>query len=513
MISIGEKAFKNCELLDRADVYGNIGYQAFYNCSFMSVLEIHNAEEIGTSAFQDCTSLQNVVLPDTLKKIGKESFRGCSNLKGIVIPDSVTEVGYRAFYDCKQLKEAVIGEKVNTWGSDWGDCEPFAQNPSLASVTIRSGVQEIPQGAFRNCDSLTSIVFPEGMLTIGENAFEGCDQLAEVVFSDSITAIRRSAFDNCCMLAAYTLPAGLESIGSHAFRYTAPAEVVIPDHVQTIGYECFRECPNLTKVVLGESITKWGTDWGDNGAFKRCPLLATVEIMNGVNSIGPYAFEDCVSLTEIEVPSSSVSVGEGAFKNCKTLKQATVYRGEICESAFEGCVSLESITIRKVTSIGRNAFRNCTSLADAELPRTLLALGGSCFRGTALTSVVIPDSTTEIGPYAFQDCTSLRSVYIGNNINTWRLDWGSSGAFLNCTALEYVFFADDGTVIGNTCLEGCTSLKAVYIPRSILNIPDEILKRASPDVVIYGQAGSAAEDFAASMNLRFETGAFPFSFD
>ena len=510
---VGKSAFKDCELLNTADVYGSVGANAFLNCSYMSSLTLRNAETIGDSAFRNCTSLQKAVLPETLTSIGAEAFRGCSKLKGAVIPDSVEFVGCWAFYDCKQLKELTVGAGVRTWGSSWGECSPFGQNPSLVSVTIRPGVEVLPQGAFINCDSLVSVTLPDGLLTVGDSAFQGCDQLAEVVFPDSVTEIGHKAFLECRVLGGYTLPAGLESIGNAAFMYSAAEEVIIPDKVTRIGSDAFRESPSLKRVVLGECVNEWTTSWGSNAAFMDCPLLAELEVKNGVSSIGPNAFMDCASLVEIELPASSISVGASAFKNCWSLKRAVIYRGTVCENAFENCAALESVSLRKVTEIGREAFLNCRNLSDAELPRTLLALGNYCFKGTALQSVVIPDSTTDIGAYAFQDCSQLRSVYIGNNVSTWVTSWGSNSAFCNCAALEYVYLEDDGTTIGNTCFEGCVSLKAVYIPRSVLNIPDNILVNAASGTVIYGQAGSAAETFAASKGLSFETGAFPFSFD
>ena len=510
---VGKNAFRDCELLDTADVYGSVGANAFLNCSYMSSLTLRNAEKIEDCAFQNCTSLQKAELPETLTHIGADAFRGCSKLKAVAIPDSVEFVGAHAFYDCKQLKELTVGAGVRTWGSSWGEYAPFAQNPSLASVTIRPGVQVLPQSAFTNCDSLVSVELPDGLLTIGDSAFQNCDQLSEVVFPDSLTEIGHKAFLECRVLAGYTMPAGLELIGNSAFMYTAAEEVIIPDKVTKIGCDAFRECPNLKRVVLGECVSEWTTSWGSNAAFASCPLLAELEVRSGVNSIGPNAFMDCVSLVEVELPASSISVGASAFRNCESLKRAVVYRGTICEKAFENCTALESVSLRKVTEIEREAFLNCRNLAEAELPRTLLVLGNCCFKGTALQSVVIPDSTTDIGAYAFQDCSRLQSVYIGNNISTWVTNWGSNSAFCNCSALEYVYFEDDGTTVGNTCFEGCVSLKAVYIPRSVLNIPDSILVNAATGTVIYGQAGSAAEAFAASKGLPFETGAFPFSFD
>ena len=514
VITVGEQAFRDCELLDVADVYGSVENAAFFNCSYMSSLTLHNAVSIGSEAFEGCTSLRKVTLPATLTSIGNEAFRGCSKLQGIEIPAAVTSVGFRAFYDCKQLKLVSVGGGVASWGADWGDSSTFAENPQLSEVILQPGLATLPKKAFFNCGSLQVIRFPEGMTSIGESAFENCGALTQAVFADSITEIAGGAFRNCALLAEFTLPAGLETIGNSAFRGTAETALVIPSRAQTIGVDAFRESPNLVSVTLGESVTNWINDWGENRAFYGCGALTTLTVEDGVNSIGNNAFQNCVSLTSVEIPSSSTSVGDSAFRGCTGLQTASVYRGTVGSGAFMGCTALTTAEMRRVTSIGGSAFEGCVSLSEAELPRTLITIGGSAFKGcSALTEAVIPDSVTEIGAYAFRDCTALRTAWIGNNVGTWRLDWGNSGVFRGCGALEYVYFEDDGTTMGDYSLQGCTGLRAVYIPRSILNIPNDLLRDAGTAMVIYGQPGSAAEAFAQSKGIEFRTDAFPYEFD
>ncbi len=513
MLKIGKAAFENCELLDIVDLWGDIEASAFCNCAYLSRVTLHNATYIGSDAFRNCTSFKEILLPDTLVSIGSEAFRGCSKLQGISIPSGVTSIAFRAFYDCKQLQSLTLGGSVREWPADWGSCQIFAANPSLTDVTLLPGIEVLPQGAFCDCDSLVSITLPEGLKKIGDNAFESCDSLREVVFSDTVQTIGSCAFRNDTVLSLFTLPRDLISIGNEAFLATAAVEVVIPGQCTDIGYRAFKNCPDLGRVVLGQSLTGWAEDWGDNSAFANCAALNELVIESGVNRIGSYAFQNCVSLQAVEIPASSVEVRKCAFLNCTGLTGAVIYRGEIGESAFENCSALQTVSIRKVTAIGNAAFRNCVELKEMELPRTLLTVGNRAFEGcSAITAVVLPDSLTTLGAYAFRGCVALRSAYIGNNIGTWNKDWDVCAPFDGCTTLEYVFFEALGTSIGNRCFRGCTVLRAVYLPSSILNIPANILENAAPDTVIYGEPGSAAEAFAAEHSLTFLTGAFPYSF-
>ena len=84
---------------------------------------------IGAQAFSGCTSLQSIVIPNSVTKIGSFTFSGCTSLQSIEIPNSVTEIGAHAFRNCT----------------------------SLQSIDIPNSVTEIESHAFSCCTSLQSI--------------------------------------------------------------------------------------------------------------------------------------------------------------------------------------------------------------------------------------------------------------------------------------------------------------------------------------------------------------------
>ena len=74
--------------------------------------DINKVKSIGNSAFWNCVSLKNVVIPDSVKSIGYFTFKHCTSLKSIIIPDSVESIGKNAFGRCALLKEVIFKGKT-----------------------------------------------------------------------------------------------------------------------------------------------------------------------------------------------------------------------------------------------------------------------------------------------------------------------------------------------------------------------------------------------------------------
>ena len=133
---------------------------------------------IGDSAFQGCSSLTSITIPNSVTSIGDYAFEYCSSLTSITIPDSVTTIGEYAFYDCSSLISVTIGNSVTSISD-----ATFCDCTSLESVTIGNSVTIIGYGAFAYCTRLKSIIIPDSVTSIWALAFYECISLADVYYT------------------------------------------------------------------------------------------------------------------------------------------------------------------------------------------------------------------------------------------------------------------------------------------------------------------------------------------
>ena len=288
---------------------------AFFWCSSLSNIVVPNSViSIGDRAFSCCSSLSSIVIPDSVTSIGDYAFSGCSSLSNIVIPDSVTDIGNGAFSGCLLLEYISIPKSVICLNenpfSDWKGVLECLSHNFIYEDDVLFNKDKSKIVSFRN-QKIESYIIPDSVTSIGDYAFSRCSSLSNIVIPDSVTDIGKCAFYFCSSLS----------------------NIVIPDSVTSIGNDAFSDCSSLSSIVIPDSVTDIGND-----AFSHCSSLSNIVVPNSVISIGDRAFWDCSFLSNIVISDSVTNIGNGAFHGCSlpyNLKQELISR--FGEEIFDLC--------------------------------------------------------------------------------------------------------------------------------------------------------------------------------
>ena len=394
---------------------------------------------------------------------------------------SVTKGNYKGVI----VIPSTIVYQGNTYSVTTIDVHAFLNCSKVTSLTIGDNVTKISDAAFSGCGGLTSLTIPNNVTSIGQYAFNGCSSLTSVTIPNSVSYIGYSAFGGCNSLTFLSINCQV---------------------VTTV----FRGSP-IQEVVLGRDVEKIA-----NQAFYGCTSLTSINIPNGVTSIGEYAFANCSSLTSMTIPNSVTEIGWEAFHNCSSLSSITIGNGisEICYGTFIGCISLSSLTIGNcVTTIGQRAFEGCASLTSVTIPNSVATIGENAFQGcTGLSTVTIPNSVITIGANAFQDCTSMTTVTIPNSVtthggNVFKGCTNLTSATLNCinadgwfsndNPIKEVVLGDGVSTIGPTAFKDCISLTIITIGNNVTQIGYDAFRGCiSLNTLTIGNSVTSIESYA-----------------
>lgn len=313
---------------------------------------------IAASAFENCDSLSQVTIPDSITSIGAEAFYGCSNLQSATIPSSVNSVGSSAFNGT-----AIVAAQAGPvyYVSNWA-----VYSASATAVTIKSGTTGIADSTFYNC-GLETVSIPSTVSTIGNSAFARNDQIRTLTIPSGVKTVGNSAFEDCSSLLNVTIGDTVTSIGAEAFYECGSlSNIKIPNSVTTVGRDAFAYTSDYNKQAGPEIyIDKWVVNCLDS-----TENLA-VKIKSGTKGIADYAFADKEFVISASIPSGVVTVGS-------------------------------------------NAFYYCTALSQLTLPDTLTTINDYAFAYTRIPNAVVPASVTNIGYAAFSGCSNMSDITISN---------------------------------------------------------------------------------------------------
>ena len=351
---------------------------------------------VGEGVFQGNTTITSVNLPDSIQWIESYAFDGCTALKTVNLPAKLTEIGDSAFRNTA-VEEFVIPENLSYMGYKVFENTPFetdlyeaanggavylnkgrmiygyAGNLSGSITVSKPDVMVICGGAFAGQNNIVTLTISDSVVYLCKGAFKDCKNLVSVTLGANLYYIFDEAFDGCEKLGDLTMRNRhtLTMVGAHAFRDTAITYFYFGMNFVTLGEGAFENCAKLTNAEMYvEKFFVNGTTY----------YLSTL-----INYIPKDAFKNCVSLTSFQAMDEVLEIASSAFEGCTSLQEVTLgdtanaYIYAVREDAFKGCTNLHRIIVKKPATSVENCINFEDGCFDANLDKFYIQVPGGSY--------------------------------------------------------------------------------------------------------------------------------------
>ena len=312
------------------------------------------------------------------------------------------------------------------------------------------------------------------------------DLISALVVENGATSIGSSTFDGYTSLKSIKLASTVKSIGNNAFSNTGITSLDLPEGMESIGIGAFYNCEKMTELKLPESLTTL-----NNGAFAFCKA---VTLPNKITFIGALAFEECTGLTSITIPENVTEIRNQAFYYCTALTMVELPKAlqTVGDNAFYETKLQDVYYAGTEEDWGKIAIglkNEPLTNANLHCMGAVVVISGTCggaltwkldSKGTLTisgTGAMTDYTKSGVAPWN-KDCEEIRFVVIENGVTTI-----GEYAFENCTLLESVVISDSVEKIGKYAFSGCSALKRISLPDSIAQIGDYAFRASGLEAV------------------------------
>ena len=354
VVALGSYAMAGCVELVKyrfSPLTQSVGTFAFaYDTKLESVTNLENTQvsQISEAMFCECSSLYEILLPNTITSIGNEAFEACEKLTSVDLSKTkTTTIGTSAFASCGNLGTIIFPTTLTIIGTS-----AFKDDTNLRSVQNleKTIVSTINKNAFLECKNLSSVKLPQTLSTLGESAFEGCSNLTAVsgFENTAVKILEARTFANCSSLSTLSLARGLTEIRTEALigcSILRNLDTLSTTKVTKIGVRALKDTAGLTSISLPTStFVSFAQSAFENSGVQK---INNLKNCSKFKSFGASSFMNS-GLKEIEFPNCTFSIEASAFKNCTALTKAT-FNSKTAptaqETSFEGTTSALQVYI------------------------------------------------------------------------------------------------------------------------------------------------------------------------
>ncbi len=320
-----------------------IGAGAFKLSTLVSINLPDSLVSMANNVFYGCTSLKSIAIPPQLEKIEQTTFLGCTALETVDFSraTSLKTIAYKAFYQTTSLENAILPEGLTTLEDI---CFKYS---GVKEVYLPSTLETVgTDNVFGECSRLETI--RSKATNISDKMFYNASALKNLYLENTVT-IGNSAFYKASSLTSLTLPNTLTQIDTNAFAYAAFDKIIVPASVTTLGDGTFKQntalttavvlgstmgsnmflnCSNMTKLVITENFTTFGSS-AINGVNRNSFTTFYTGKTNDFDTIKTIITLDRVSSAK---PSSYTDYKNGTHTQNKYI---FIYGANICEVGFD----------------------------------------------------------------------------------------------------------------------------------------------------------------------------------
>lgn len=434
-----------------------------------------------------------------------------------------------AFFKNESLVTVKLPESITEVGEDiFGDCK------TLRGVKLPEGVSRINKEAFYGCSILETINFPAKLTSVGDNAFSLCSKMELDNLPNSLLHVGQSAF--CYVpLKALKLDRKVE-IGAGAFSNTPITEIEMATPCDSILGGTFSDCPNLTKITIGEGLKYIGYSAFANSPVKEANLPSTLRDISSYAFLGYSSY--CPFINDIQPENHIRYIGKVAYQCVDgdleeyTIKDGTVtLADELFESlqgnAFHIPASVEQIGNRAfaytqikalpemsgLKRIGGEAFYGCKNLKKLTIPETVEYIGGGAFYGCSnIWSLTYNAINAECESF-MEPNAPLEKIVIGGKVRRLPnvifsgreftevtlpacLERIDESAFYGCKNLTTINLSDSIRYIGDNAFYGCSSLKNIHWSLRLTTIGSRAFRQTALETISLPEGVTSVGDGA-----------------